>query len=102
KPSAEATAIRQLAVAQATVGAVPTVLANKPPTAVPTTACPQGCSTAPVGCTIKGDIAASGDKTYYLTTSSGYAAAASHASKGERWFWTEQEATRNGWKKAAN
>jgi micrococcal nuclease len=54
------------------------------------------------GCTIKGNISASGDKIYHSPGCGSYAKTVINEDKGERWFCSEQEALDAGWRKALN
>jgi micrococcal nuclease len=69
-------------------------------TAVSGGSCPQGCTTPPAGCVIKGNISSKGEKIYHVPGGQSYAATVITPSKGERWFCTEKEAQENGWRKA--
>jgi endonuclease YncB( thermonuclease family) len=61
-------------------------------------------STAPAprgqrdGCYIKGNINARGDKIYHTAGSGSYDETVIDESRGERWFCTETEARREGWR----
>jgi micrococcal nuclease len=55
---------------------------------------------SPSGCLIKGNINADGKKIYHLPGCKYYSQAQISASKGERWFCSEVEATSAGWIKA--
>lgn len=59
-------------------------------------------STGPNGCTIKGNINASGEKVYHLPGCGSYANTKIDEPRGERWFCTEPEAQSAGWRKAGN
>jgi endonuclease YncB( thermonuclease family) len=50
------------------------------------------------GSGVKGNISADGDRIYHVPGSSAYAATVIDESKGERWFCTEEDALRNGWR----
>lgn len=63
--------------------------------------CPQGCTTPPSGCEIKGNINADGEKIFHVPDGGSYAATTINTSQGERWFCTEDEAKANGWRKSA-
>lgn len=63
-----------------------------------TAACPQGCAEPPPGCTIKGNISASGEKIYHIPGGDYYDKTRIDPPKGERWFCTPEEALNNGWK----
>ena len=52
------------------------------------------------GCLIKGNISSSGEKIYHLKTGQYYQRTKISLSKGERWFCTEEEARKNGWRKS--
>lgn len=62
--------------------------------------CPQGCTTPPPGCLIKGNISSSGEKIYHVPGGAFYAQTIIDPTKGERWFCTEAEALANGWRKS--
>jgi len=64
--------------------------------------CPQGCTTPPKGCVIKGNISSSGERIFHLPGGGSYNATVISPSAGERWFCTVQEALNNGWRKARN
>ena len=52
------------------------------------------------GCTIKGNISSNGEKIYHVKTGQFYERTKIKLSKGERWFCTESEAKRSGWRKS--
>ena len=52
------------------------------------------------GCQIKGNISSSGEKIYHLPTQRYYEKTVIDESKGERWFCTEDEAQKSGWRKS--
>ncbi|KGN35477.1 sunset domain-containing protein, partial [Knoellia aerolata] len=52
------------------------------------------------GCVIKGNISSRGEKIYHVPGGGSYEDTVVTASKGERWFCTEQEAETAGWRKA--
>ena len=52
------------------------------------------------GCVIKGNINSSGERIYHVPGQRYYDKTRINWSKGERWFCTEQEAVRAGWRKA--
>ena len=54
------------------------------------------------GCTIKGNISSTGDKIYHLSGCGSYEKTSIDADRGERWFCTEDEAVKAGWRKAKN
>jgi len=51
-------------------------------------------------CLIKGNISASGEKIYHLPGGAFYDKTKIDPSKGERWFCTEEEAQKAGWRKS--
>ena len=51
-------------------------------------------------CVIKGNISSSGERIYHLPGQRYYDKTVISWSKGERWFCTEQEAVRAGWRKS--
>ncbi len=72
-------------------------------TTIEKTACPDGCTTPPSGCVIKGNIKYQGtDKIYHLPGCEDYEKTVISSDYGERWFCTEAEAVANGWRKAYN
>lgn len=71
------------------------------PTPTVSAGCPQGCSTPPPGCLIKGNISSStGEKIYHVPGQRNYEQTKIEPEKGERWFCTEEEAIANGWRKS--
>ena len=62
--------------------------------------CAQGCIIHLEGCDIKGNVAAGGGKQYYLTNHRYYEVIEVDINKGERWFCSEKDAIRMGFKKA--
>jgi endonuclease YncB( thermonuclease family) len=50
------------------------------------------------GCSIKGNINGDGEKIYHVPDSSSYRSTEIDESRGERWFCTESEARRAGWR----
>lgn len=52
------------------------------------------------GCKIKGNISSSGEKIYHVPGGHSYNATVITTSKGERWFCSESDARRAGWRKA--
>lgn len=62
--------------------------------------CPAGCSIPPVGCEVKGNISAKGEKIYHVPGQEYYTRTLIDPDKGERWFCTEAEAVANGWRKS--
>lgn len=78
-----------------------------PPTQDPGSAaaigsCPNGCTSPPSGCVIKGNISSSGEKIYHVPGGGSYNQTKISPEKGERWFCSETEAVVNGWRKAKN
>lgn len=58
-----------------------------------------GTEGAPGDCLIKGNISSKGQKIYHAPgSSSSYGATKIDTSKGERWFCTEEEARKAGWR----
>lgn len=53
-------------------------------------------------CVIKGNISTSGEKIYHITGCGSYYKTVIDESTGERWFCTEGEAQKAGWRKARN
>jgi len=51
-------------------------------------------------CNIKGNISSSGEKIYHTPSSPWYSRTKISTSKGERWFCSEDEARRAGWRRA--
>lgn len=98
-----ATATETMAkVPTATIAKVPTATIVIEPTMVPvnTTTCSQGCTTPPPGCDIKGNINNEGEKIYHMPGQRYYDKTKISPEKGERWFCTENEAIKNGWRKS--
>jgi hypothetical protein len=56
--------------------------------------------TASGGCTIKGNISASGKRSYHMPGQRDYDATRISPQKGEAWFCTEAEARRAGFRRA--
>lgn len=52
------------------------------------------------GCEIKGNISSSGEKIYHITGQRYYERTKIEENKGERWFCTEEEAQKAGWRKS--
>lgn len=64
-----------------------------------TNATGTSASAAPsAGCRIKGNINRSGERIYHTPASPSYAETVIDPDRGERWFCTEQEAQRAGWR----
>lgn len=53
-------------------------------------------------CVIKGNISTNGEKIYHLSGCGSYDKTSIDESKGERWFCSEDEAQKAGWRKAKN
>ena len=60
----------------------------------------QRMANAPEGCTIKGNVSASGKRIYHVPGQSYYDATVVSERKGERWFCSESEAQAAGWRRA--
>jgi len=76
---------------------------SKPAKAVSTTRTSSSSSVASkAGCTIKGNISATGEKIYHLPSCGNYKQTVITSTTGERWFCTETEAKAAGWRKASN
>ena len=56
--------------------------------------------TATQGCKIKGNISSSGEKIFHVIGASGYMKTKISPNKGERWFCSEEDAIRHGWRKS--
>ena len=52
------------------------------------------------GCLIKGNISSNGEKIYHIETGQYYKRTIISLSKGERWFCTEEDALKNGWRRS--
>jgi hypothetical protein len=64
--------------------------------------CPQGCTTPPPGCFIKGNVSfTSGENLYHVPGGKWYDATVIDPRYGERWFCTEAEAVANGWRRSS-
>jgi len=63
---------------------------------------PPAESSAKDGCTIKGNISASGEKIYHLPGCGSYDKTKIDQGRGERWFCAESEAVSVGWRQALN
>ncbi len=59
-----------------------------------------GNNTPPLGCEIKGNINAHGEKLYHMPNSRWYNQVKINTQKGELWFCSEKVAIETGWKKA--
>jgi len=62
--------------------------------------CPQGCTTPPPGCAIKGNINSQGERIYHVPGGQYYDKTTIDPANGERWFCSEEEAQANGWRKS--
>lgn len=63
--------------------------------------CPEGCSSPPTGCVIKGNVSIeTGAKIYHLPGQKWYAKTKIDPYYGEAWFCTEAEARANGFRKS--
>ncbi len=51
-------------------------------------------------CTVKGNISSSGEKIYHLPGQKFYDKTVIDETRGERWFCSEEEAVKNGWRKS--
>jgi len=51
-------------------------------------------------CSIKGNISSSGEKIYHTPDGTHYSKTKITEQKGEKWFCSEEEALRNGWRKS--
>jgi len=72
-----------------------------PPRSEEQIGCPNGCTSRPPGCDIKGNISINtGEKIYHVPGQEYYDETIIRPEYGERWFCTEGEATANGWRKA--
>jgi hypothetical protein len=60
--------------------------------------CASACMQA--GCVIKGNISSIGERIYHVPGQRYYDKTIINWNKGERWFCSEQEAVRAGWRKA--
>lgn len=54
--------------------------------------------TKPPGCPIKGNVSKSGERIYHLPGDKHYAQTKIETAKGERWFCTEDEAVKAGFR----
>ncbi len=71
--------------------------------AVPSLSKPsQNVSEQNSGCSIKGNVSTSGEKIYHLSGCQSYQKTIIDETKGERWFCSEDEAVKSGWRKAKN
>jgi hypothetical protein len=53
-----------------------------------------------VGCTVKGNISASGERIYHVPGQQFYSRTTINRLRGERWFCSEEAAREAGWRKA--
>ena len=63
-----------------------------------TDARPSGQPAGPDGCPIKGNVNRKGERIYHLPGSRDYGKVVLSPAKGERWFCTEAEAAKAGWR----
>jgi len=97
----QATATRLPATATVPARSSPTRSATATPAeATGATACPQGCTAPSANCRIKGNINSDGEKIYHMPGQRYYEDTVISPEKGERWFCTEDEAVKNGWRKS--
>jgi hypothetical protein len=61
-------------------------------------ACPQGCLEEQARCHIKGNVSTGGIKIYHRPGGPAYPNIVIQPERGERWFCTEEEAIRNGFR----
>jgi hypothetical protein len=61
---------------------------------------PASSTSHPEGCDIKGNISQRGKKVYHVPGAPTYGDVKIDTAAGERWFCTEEEAAKAGWKKA--
>ncbi len=55
---------------------------------------------SPGNCAIKGNVSPSGERVYHLPWQQAYEKTRISAAKGERWFCSEEEALKAGWRRA--
>jgi endonuclease YncB( thermonuclease family) len=60
----------------------------------------ENLTLAPAGCAIKGDIGKKGERIYHMPGGAQYGAVVIDTKRGERWFCSEAEAKKAGWKRA--
>lgn len=63
-------------------------------------ACPQGCVEPQARCEIKGNISRGGNKIYHRPGGAAYDGIVIQPERGERWFCSEEDAIRNGFRLA--
>jgi len=59
---------------------------------------PSGQRTGPNGCNIKGNVNRRGERIYHLPGSRDYRKVVVNTAKGERWFCSEADAVKAGWR----
>lgn len=62
----------------------------------------QGVAPPNPKCAIKGNISSKGEKIYHLPNCDSYAKTAINENTGEKWFCSEADAVKAGWRKAKN
>ncbi|MFW5470663.1 thermonuclease family protein [Knoellia sp. CPCC 206435] len=82
--------------------AAPAPVAPVAPVAPAPTAAPAAPVRPSGSCVIKGNISSSGERIYHVPGGGSYDVTVITASKGERWFCSEQAAEAAGWRKARN
>jgi len=55
---------------------------------------------APAGCVIKGNINKNGERIYHMPFQEAHKRTRINPKMGERWFCTEEEAIKHGWRRA--
>ena len=60
----------------------------------------EGPIRSTIGCDVKGNISASGERIFHVRGQAYYYATGIDFLRGERWFCSEQEATEAGWRRA--
>ena len=80
---------------------ITTSIETRTPNPTDGSGCPEDCTYHKTGCDIKGNISRNtGEKIYHLPGQQNYAETVIDPVSGERWFCTEQEAVKNGWRMA--
>ncbi len=74
----------------------PPAPATRPTTSVPTTSVPPPTK----GCDIKGNISSSGERIFHVPGGQYYESVRIEEDKGERWFCSEADAEKAGWRKS--
>ncbi len=72
------------------------------PVSVPVLGTSDTASQKASGCNIKGNISITGEKIYHLPGCGSYKKTVVNETSGERWFCSEDEAQKMGWKRAGN